>query len=78
MRVDLDDFSGGLNTYKDDDQLSLKEAQTAQNCFVGDGALVSTPNLKSGTPSESTRTASTTTITAGSSSTTGRSTAAVI
>lgn len=49
--IRLDDFSGGQNTYKDDDQLSRKEAVEAENCFVGDGALTPAPHIKSGEPS---------------------------
>lgn len=50
MRLDLDDFSGGVNTYKDDGQLSSREAREAKDCFVGDGALTPVPEVGSGVP----------------------------
>lgn len=50
MRLKFSDFKGGVNTYKNDDQLSPNEARVADDCFVGDGALTPIPEIELGDP----------------------------
>jgi hypothetical protein len=50
--INLKNFKGGINTYKDDDQLDKSEARDCRNYFVGTGSLEPMPNKEGDSPSD--------------------------